>query len=74
MNTTDFLVAKNGFISGMGRVLDLGSTRNKYKYNSSKSGRVADSRALRSDWIVIGNDIKGAYNDVKSKQKTATIR
>lgn len=68
MNTTDYLFAKNSFVSGMGRVLDLGSTRNKRKYNISKSAKIDDKRAIFSDWAVIGLDIRGAYDDLKTKK------
>lgn len=72
MHTTDFLVARNSFLSGAGRVLDLGSTRNKFSYNQSPSTAIADKRALINDWNMVGQDLRGAINVIKSKEKTNT--
>ena len=53
-----FLFAEPDFISGMCRVLDLGSTLNEY--NASLTPEQADLRASRSDWIVVGQDLRSA--------------
>lgn len=58
MSKTDFLFAQPGFIRGMGKSLDLWSTRNIY--NSSSSDTEADYKALKSDWIIVGDDIRRA--------------
>ena len=58
MHKTDFLFAQPGFIRGMGRALDLGSTKNVY--NGSSSADEADFRALKSDWTIVGDDIRRA--------------
>lgn len=58
MFCTDFLFAQPNFFRGFGKVLDLGSTRNVY--NTSQSGQEADFKALQSDWMMIGNDIRKA--------------
>ncbi|MCK4027399.1 hypothetical protein HCC70_03470 [Streptococcus suis] len=68
-NKTTFLVAKNDFMSGMSRVLDIASTRNKRIYNTSKSGDEADKKAILNDWYMIGNDIRGAYEQFKKENK-----
>lgn len=64
---TDFLVAKNDFVSGMSRAVDLGSTRNKRIYNSSKQANEADEKAIYSDWSMTGKDIWEAYGKFKQK-------
>lgn len=65
MHTTDFLFAQPGFARGMGKALDLGSTRNIY--NSSSSTEEADLKALKSDWIIVGDDIRRAAHHYEKK-------
>ena len=69
MHSTDFLVSKNSFFSGMGRVLDIGSSRNKFSYNESKSSEIADKRALINDWNMVGQDMRGAMYAFETKEK-----
>ena len=66
---TTFLVAENDFLSGVSRVLDIASTRNKRVYNTSRSGDEADKKAIFNDWFMIGNDIRGAYEQFKKEVK-----
>jgi hypothetical protein len=54
----DFLYAAPSFLSGIGRVIDLGGTMTVF--NESDSPFEADSRAIYSDWLATGNDIRGA--------------
>lgn len=49
------LFADPGFVRGLGRVVDLGATRNVY--NDSESPESADFRAIQSDWASVGEDI-----------------
>ena len=60
MYQTDFLFAKPGFVSGMASVLDLGGTL--FILNESATPELADSRAIFSDWLNIGRDIRNAMN------------
>ena len=69
-NKTTFLIAKNDFISGVSRILDIASTRNKRVYNTSQSDDVADKKAIFNDWYMIGNDIRGAYEQFKKEVTT----
>lgn len=71
MHKTDFLFAQPSFLRGMGKALDLRSTRNVY--NDSSSDQEADYKALKSDWIIIGDDIRRAaeqYGRKEAKQGT----
>ncbi len=52
------------FLNGAARALDLGSTFDVY--NESDSPRNADTFALASDWIQVGNDIAGALDQYVS--------
>lgn len=60
MFETDFLFARPSFVGGMASVLDLGATLKAY--NDSPSTNMADTRAIMSDWIVTGNDIRSAMS------------
>lgn len=55
---TDFLFSESNFLIGMG---SLGNIRgNYYEFNSSKSAREADYKAILSDWGTIGLDLLSA--------------
>ncbi len=60
MFETDYLFARPSFVGGMASVFDLGATLQVY--NDSPSTDIADARAIMSDWIVTGNDIRSAIN------------
>ena len=60
---SDFLYARPSFLSGMARVLDLGATLREF--NSSLIPEQADAIALRTDWAIIGNDIRGVAATVE---------
>lgn len=53
-----FLFANPSFISGMARVLDLGSTLNEYNYSAYPEK--ADYHAVNSDWRIVGSDLRTA--------------
>ena len=59
---TDFLFAMPNFISGMGRAVDLGATMTQY--NISETPEEADAKALYNDWLVVGNEIRKAANQL----------
>lgn len=64
---TKFLTANNSFLSGMARVLDIGSTRNKHAYRVLKSSDEADKIAISNDWsMVLGQDIWGNMRNTKT--------
>ena len=63
---SDFLYACPSFISGIARLLDLFGTFDEY--NRSPNGQIADARALRSDFGVIGSDIYFSIQNEKSIQ------
>lgn len=58
--TTDFLLARPSFLSGIARLFDLWG---KYdEYNTSRSTDEADMRALYSDWRITGQDLRAAWS------------
>ena len=52
---TDFLVADDSFMGGVGAIFNIDG--NFYRYNRSASPQAADARAIRQDFAVIGQDI-----------------
>ena len=53
--------ARPSFIEGLARIFDLGGTlRNDYK--PSRTVYEQDIAAMRSDWIVIGQDMRDVIN------------
>lgn len=67
MIRTDYLVAKNSFFSGMGRVLDLFATRQNTSYNISDTPTEADYKAIYNDWAMVGQDMKKVINYERKK-------
>lgn len=66
---TNILFPKNSFSRGMARVINVFPTLGSNPYNASKSVQEADSKALRSDWFTIGNDIRNVKECLKNGQK-----
>ncbi|MEQ1860220.1 MAG: hypothetical protein ABMA13_09810 [Chthoniobacteraceae bacterium] len=62
---TDFLVADGSYLTGAGTVFNLGGEY--FLYNRSGSPAVADARALRQDFAMVGQDIR----DVAVKAQAA---
>ena len=58
---TDFLFARDGFITGVASILDLGATLSEFNY--SRTPREADAIALRSDWQAVGDSIRFAMRE-----------
>lgn len=73
VHKTDYLFATNSFISGMGRVLDIGATRQKITYNSSDTPEEADFKAIENDWNIVGEDLWRAVIDFDKKQKAGVL-
>ncbi|EGP4751509.1 MULTISPECIES: hypothetical protein [Enterococcus] len=59
---TNLLTANPSFFRGIGRLLDLGSTRNVY--NTSENPEEADFNAIKSDWENVGEDFSNVYEKV----------
>ena len=54
------LFAVPSFLEGMMRVVDIAGTLNVY--NESETEEKADSFALQSDWLAVGDDIRIAMS------------
>lgn len=57
MGASDFLFASPSFLTGAGRVLDLGGALEHYSYNISRTPEEADALAIANDWAVVGQDL-----------------
>ena len=57
---TELLFPKRNFWTGFSGILNI--FRDKYQFNTSKSGEEIDKIALQSDWEMIGGDIKNAFS------------
>ena len=55
---TDFLFAQPSFTSGAARVFDMWGQFDEY--NRSETPVEADTRAIASDWLVVGQDLSSA--------------
>lgn len=58
---TSFLVSIPSFVEGMARVLDIGGTLDAY--NESETPEEADLRALKNDFLAIGEDFNIAIEN-----------
>lgn len=61
---SDYLFARPCWLHGIARLLDLGATFDEY--NDSNTGQEADARAIYSDWLSVGKDIKSAIDQHNS--------
>lgn len=56
-------VFKN-FLRGMGQAFDLGATMAPPR---ASGGRASQSRAIRSYWMAVGDDLRRAMNESKTQ-------
>lgn len=62
---TDFLFTRPNFLVGVGSVLNIAGNYFDFKYSSSD--KEADTKAILSDWGVIGEDIQIAKDEYDIK-------
>jgi len=53
--STTFLTSDSDFVTGMGSAVNLGGSF--YDFNYAESPQLADIRAMRADWEMIGKDV-----------------
>ncbi len=58
MSTSYYLFARPSGMTGFAQSIDLFGTFNHF--NESPNGHTADARAIRADWIAVGDDIREA--------------
>lgn len=65
------LLARPSFAEGMARILDIGVTFQKY--DAAMMALDTDSRAMLSDWLVTGDDLRVSIESYGQRiGKTAT--
>ena len=64
---SDFLFAAPGFLTGLGRTLDIGGVLRHYSYNFSWSPEDADLQAFHNDWRAVSNDLRQALELAKPR-------
>ena len=55
---TDFLFPKTNFAVGLGSIVSVHGSY--FEYNNSETNKEADTRAISSDWKMVGKDIQEA--------------
>lgn len=60
--TTFRLFPKASFLTGLGTTFNIFG--NSFKFNYSESGEEADSKAIESDWGVVGSDLEKSMKEV----------
>ena len=69
---SDFLFATPSFLMGAGSVLNIAG--NYFSFNYSSSDRQADTKAISSDWGVVGGDIEKASDVIPQNLKLANTK
>ncbi len=64
---TFMLFARPSFLEGMARIVDLGGTLQVY--NESKTAEEADAKALLSDWLSVGDDLRDSIRKYGESQE-----
>jgi len=59
-----FLYSDPSFLSGLSRTLDMYGLYDAY--NRSSTPAEADTRAIASDWLIVGQDLQEAIDDFQS--------
>ena len=62
---SDYLFPMPSALSGIARILDIGG--NYTSYNRSASPEEADSKAIYSDWAIVGQDLTRAARNFDGK-------
>lgn len=65
---TGFLFADPSFMSGAARVIDLWGQFDDY--NRSETPKEADGKAIAADWLVVGNDLQDAIEELGPEIET----
>ena len=63
---TGFLFATPGFLSGMGKALDLWGAMTAF--NGAASAEEADRLAVLSDWLAVGEDMRNAIKEAGCRE------
>ena len=67
-----FLGAHPSAIEGIARLMDFAGALDEY--NTSRTAELADARAIRSDWMVVGQDLRDAMMQVNGELRRSGAR
>lgn len=67
IHTSSILVARPTLLEGIARVMDIGNTLQAY--NDSDSDQEADTKALKHDWRIVGDDLRGAISQYEHARR-----
>lgn len=70
LDDTGFLFATPTFWSGAATAFDVSGTL--VEYNISRNEADADTRAIASDWAVVGKDIQNSVEQYKIEKENET--
>lgn len=65
---TDFLTPESSVLNGIGSIINLLGCEG-FRYNVSPTPADADARALKSDWMIVGQDMAVALDGFKKETK-----
>jgi hypothetical protein len=68
---TTYLYATSSFLEGVARLVDFTGSLNTY--NCSDSPEQADFKAISSDWMVVGGDLRKAIKDCQDQEKIILV-
>jgi hypothetical protein len=57
---SDYLYTRPSWLSGIARLFDFWGLYDSY--GASRTGNIADTKALYSDWRTVGHDLKGSLD------------
>lgn len=60
-NTTDNLLPKRSFLTGVSSILNLSGS---VKFSYSKTPEEADRKAIKSDWDMVGQDFRAVIDNL----------
>lgn len=63
-----YAIRMPSFLQGAAKLLDLGQTLTRWDYRWVESPQEADARALASDWLAVGDDLRNAIQTYEPKQ------
>jgi len=69
---TNVLFPRSSFLLGVGSVMNISG--NYFGFNYSESTIDADSKAIESDWGMVGKDVELAIKKVKASTKQVDVR
>ena len=68
---TTYLYATSSFLEGVARLVDFTGSLNIY--NCADSPEQADFKAISSDWMVVGGDLRKAIKHLQGQEKIILV-